>query len=270
MPVAKRGKQAPPKAAKKKSTKKKPLKKAASKKSVKKKRVIRPSKKTSAKKKVAIKKKIVAKKKVAIKKKVAAKKKGAAKKKVVAKKKGKAKKKAVASDQSVNSWTAPVREPNPAAYRLYEEGLSLLHRKKNAQARDRLNQVIKKFSYEVEVSARARSLLKVCEKRLKAEKKTPVTAEGLFNRGVLRHNDRRYDEALDHFSQALKLTRKNNDHIYYALAATEASAGDLDSALKHLRKAIEIREKNRFFASNDPDFRLLLSNQKFKELVHPE
>ncbi|MFQ5930471.1 MAG: hypothetical protein ACE5MK_12310 [Acidobacteriota bacterium] len=72
------------------------------------------------------------------------------------------------------------------------------------------------------------------------------------------------------YSRALKLSKKKNDHIYYALAATELSTGNIDNALKYLKKAIEIKEENRFFAYNDPDFERLATNQKFRELIHPE
>lgn len=155
-------------------------------------------------------------------------------------------------------------------YRLYKEALALLHRKKYKQARKQLTQVVKKFSHEIEVVARAKSFLRVCDRNLQAKEEPPRTAEEIFHQGVLYHNAGQYEKALHCYSRALKLSKKKNDHIYYALSATELSTGNIDNALKYLKKAIEIKEKNRFFAHNDPDFELLATNQKFRELIHPE
>ena len=105
---------------------------------------------------------------------------------------------------------------------------------------------------------------------MRVEEKQPQTGEEVFHQGVVCHNAGKFDEALDCFSRALKLTKKEKDHIHYALAATEASVGNNENALRHLREAIQIRQENRFFANNDPDFEFLHENEQFAELLHPE
>lgn len=212
----------------------------------------------------ATRKKKAAKKKHAKKKKAAKKtKKSGPKKKVTKARKTRRKKRTISA--------SPVQEkPVSKVYQFYEEGLGLLHQKKYKQARARLIYVMDKFPQEIEVAARAKSLLKVCEKNLQTKAKPGTTAEELFHRGVVLHNTGEYENALDCYSRALKASKKKGDHIYYAIAATEATVGDVDNALKHLQKAIEIKEENRYFANNDPDFELLTTNQKFQKLIHPE
>ncbi|MFB3067907.1 MAG: hypothetical protein ACE1ZI_01440, partial [Acidobacteriota bacterium] len=79
-----------------------------------------------------------------------------------------------------------------------------------------------------------------------------------------------YDQALANYSRALKLSKTDRDHILYAMAATALSVGNTDDALKHLEKAIQLNQENRFFAHNDPDFEPLTTNQEFQKLIFPE
>lgn len=172
-----------------------------------------------------------------------------------------------ASERPISPKTG---ESKATIYHIYQEGLTLLHEKKYKKANQRLLHIVNKFPQELEVIARVKSLLKVCEKNMRVEEKQPRTGEGVFHQGVVCHNAGRFNEALDCYSRALKLTKKEKDHIHYALAATEASLGNNEKALSHLKKAIQIRQKNRFFANNDPDFEPLRENERFTELIRPE
>ena len=204
------------------------------------------------------------------KKKDPSKKKAAAKKKVSAKKKAPAKKK-VAPKQEVSFEQLPKKRFTSDVYTLYAQALSLLHQKKHKTASKQLTRLIATFPSEIEVIARAQSFLRICDRHLLDQKKDSArTPEEIFNQGVFYHNAGRYDKALGDYSRALKLSEKNNDHIYYAMAATELSMGNADDALKHLEKAIQLNEKNRFFAHNDPDFEPLATNNQFRKLIHPD
>lgn len=155
-------------------------------------------------------------------------------------------------------------------YKTYEEALRLLHHKKYRKAHGVFTQLLKKYPQETEVAARVNSFMRVCERQLESPKQENAdTADEVFNQAVIHHNSSQYQEALDLYTRALKLAKKRKDHIYYALAATELSLGNTDNALKHLAKAIDMNQDNRFFAHNDPDFEPLASNQKFRELVRP-
>ena len=154
---------------------------------------------------------------------------------------------------------------------LYAQALSLLHQKKHKPASKQFTRLIETFPGEIEVITRAQSFLRICDRHLPEPQKDPArTPEEIFNQGVFYHNDGRYDKALGDYSRALKLSKKNNDHIYYAMAATELSMGNADDALNHLEKAIQLNEENRFFAYNDPDFEPLATNNRFRNLIHPD
>ncbi len=131
--------------------------------------------------------------------------------------------------------------------------------------------MLEAYPNEIEVSARARTFSKVCDNNLRTQKKySPVTPEEIFDQGVFHHNAGQYDQALVHYSRALKLSKGNRDHILYAMAATAISTGNTDDALKHLEKAIQINQENRFFAHNDPDFEPLTTDQEFQKLIFPD
>ena len=223
-----------------------------------------PAKKKSATKKTKAKKKTV-KKKAAKKAPKKSPKKATAKKKSAQAKTRRAQK-PVITPQFVEK---PKREALPV-YKAYEEALKLFHKKQFAKAKDRLTQVISKFPEETEVLARVQSFLKVCERQLKSHKATANSPEELFNQAVFYHNAGQHERALENYARALKLSKKDQDHIYYAMAATELSMGSIDTALKHLEQAIQMNQENRFFAHNDPDFQLLATDTKFQELVQPD
>ena len=163
------------------------------------------------------------------------------------------------------------RKPSDAVYRAYEQALSLLHNKRYKQAQQRLTRVVEAFPEDIEIIARARSFLRVCEKQLKSTKEESTnTAEEVFDQAVFYHNAGQYEQALEEYARALKLSTQSKDHIYYAMAATELSMGNTVEALKHLEKAIQMNQENRFFAHNDPDFAILSTNKEFQELIHPD
>ncbi len=156
-------------------------------------------------------------------------------------------------------------------YHLYEQALKLLFQSKYKPARDLFLKLKDTFPEQIDVLARVNSFLAVCDSRLHdQEEKPPSNAEDFFDLGVVNHNLESYEVAKNCFTQALKLEKKDSDYIYYALAATEVCLGNSEKALRHLAKAIEIKEDNRFFAGNDPDFGSLEKNEEFQDLVRSQ
>lgn len=186
-------------------------------------------------------------------------------------KKKPAKKRQTKKKQSLARTERPSRKKAPAdVYSPYEKALSLLHQKKYGKARQQFAKLVDAFPSEIEVIARAKIFLRVCDSHLRTQKKgPPSTPEETFNQGVFYHNAGQYDKALEHYTRALKRSKKQQDHIHYAIAATELSMGNTDDALKHLEKAIQINGANRFFAHNDPDFEPLTTDKKFQKLIFP-
>lgn len=150
----------------------------------------------------------------------------------------------------------------------YEKALSLLYKKDYEGAQKALEKIRNDFPDEIEVLARVETFLKLCQRRLE-KVKTERSAEALFDLGVFLHNKGDYKGALEKFKKALESSKKHSDHIYYAMAAAEVQQGNTDEGLKLLKKAIDLNSQNRFFAGNDPDFRSLLDNEKFRKLVNP-
>lgn len=151
---------------------------------------------------------------------------------------------------------------------MYGKALGFLNQRRYRDARKLFLEIRDEFPAATEVLGRVNTFLTICETQLKKKKETPpTTAEEFFDLGVLYHNEGQYEQALECFSSALKLTRKDSSHIHYAMAATQSQLGNVEKALKSLRRSIELREENRFFARNDPDFEPLAKNDEYRDLV---
>ncbi len=156
-------------------------------------------------------------------------------------------------------------------YKLYADALASLNKKQYPKTQKLLSQIKKGFPTEIDVLARVDLLLRVCETRIDAAaSKGPTSSEEAYDLGVLHHNQGLYDNALKLFEKAQKLGKGETDHIDYAIAATEASLGNIQSALKNLQSAIKSNPQNRIFARNDPDFEPLARNKEFEQVLSPE
>ena len=165
----------------------------------------------------------------------------------------------------------PKKEFSKELYKLYEQGLKFLHRNSYEKARNKFTQLLEKFPTDIEVTSRAKTFIQICDRHLDLKQNQPaLTPEVIFNQAAIHHNAKRYEEALETLSQAIKLTPKRKDHIYYSMAAAEVCIGNTTQGLAYLRKAITMNEENRFFANNDPDFEPIADNPEFEELIHPE
>lgn len=165
----------------------------------------------------------------------------------------------------------PKKEFSKELYKLYEQGLKFLHRNSYEKARNKFTQLLEKFPTDIEVTSRAKTFIQICDRHLDLKQNQPaLNPEVIFNQAAIHHNAKRYEEALETLSQAIKLTPKRKDHIYYSMAAAEVCIGNTTQGLAYLRKAITMNEENRFFANNDPDFEPIADNPEFEELIHPE
>jgi len=155
-----------------------------------------------------------------------------------------------------------------AQLKLYDEALALFHQQKFSRAKQELEKVLEGPSKEL--SDRARMHIKIAEQRMKpATEHTPHTAEEHYQRGVAMMNVGRWDDARESLDKARKAAPKA-DYIHYALAALDCLTGEADSALKHLKVAIDLRGENRYHARNDEDFAFLQEDPRFTELLYPE
>jgi tetratricopeptide (TPR) repeat protein len=76
----------------------------------------------------------------------------------------------------------------------------------------------------------------------------------------------RYVEAADR-ARALVETQRPYAGVLYNLACCESLAGRPDEAVEHLRQAVELSERFRTLAQDDPDLGAIRDEAGFKQLL---
>jgi tetratricopeptide (TPR) repeat protein len=153
-----------------------------------------------------------------------------------------------------------------AALALLAKGVELIFQKDFKKAKSELKGLLEAHPGELEILARARSYIRICEREEANMKKPQVTSDQLYTLGVLEHNKANYDAAISFFLQSL-VKHPDADYIYYSVAASQAMKGDLAQAIENLRKAVALNEDSRIYAKNDADFAALQSKKEFTELI---
>ncbi len=153
-----------------------------------------------------------------------------------------------------------------AALALLEKGIELIFQKEFKKARNELKTLLETYPGELDILARARSYIQICEREEAAQKKQSISTDQLYALGVLEHNKANYDMAISYFLQSLE-NHPDADYIYYSVAASMAMKGNLTESLENLRKAVELNEDSRIYAKNDADFAALQTKKEFAELV---
>lgn len=152
--------------------------------------------------------------------------------------------------------------------KLYEEGMRYFSQQKFHKAKQSFEKVI--AGYGAELADRARVHLQVCEQRISRPAQPSLrSADDHYHGGIAMMNLGRWDEAREHLDKARKLAAKA-DYVMYALAALDCLTGDADSALQNLKIAIELKPENRYHARNDEDFKFLMEDPRFTDLLYPE
>lgn len=182
---------------------------------------------------------------------------------VVARKKG-----VVSRPAPAKAVKAPARPRGPRAHDILEDGINALYGKDYKKARKLFEKVLSDFPSDLEVSDRARNYLKIVAGRdaKTSRESKPERVEDLVDAGVLYHNQQNYEKAIEYFNSALR-KQPNADYIFFALASTYCRMGDADSAVRHLRRAVELEPRNRILARNDPDFEPLRTNPEYTSLL---
>jgi tetratricopeptide (TPR) repeat protein len=153
-----------------------------------------------------------------------------------------------------------------AALAFLEKGIELIFQKEFKKARNELKTLLETYPGELDILARARSYIRICDREEAAQKKQSISADQLYALGVLEHNRANYDMAIAYFLQSLE-NHPDADYVYYSVAASMAMNGNIAGSLENLRKAVELNEDSRVYAKNDADFSVLQSKKEFTELV---
>src|SRR6266446_6846190 len=168
----------------------------------------------------------------------------------------------------------PVAPPLPrqptvdesAALKAFERAHKEFTRGHFGEARNLFRALLEKYSKVSEVAARSRTYLAVAEARMRTESILPRDADSLYDRGVIELNRGEYVAAQEMFERALK-REPEAAHIHYGLAASRARLGAIDTALKSLRRALDIQPTLRIRAQRDQDLNPLRSDPEFDQLV---
>jgi len=170
---------------------------------------------------------------------------------------------------SGNSGAAAVAQAAKSQKQLaaFEAAMKLFHARKLKEARELFLEAVE--GPERDVAQRAQVHAAMCGRRLDQPPVNLQSAEDYYNYGVAMINARKLAEARVHLEKALALQPKA-DHICYALALSQALAGDLAGAYENLRRAIELEPRNRIIARQDADFAPVAGKPPFDALLYPE
>ena len=152
------------------------------------------------------------------------------------------------------------------ALTLYEEGVKALQGRQFGAAARFFSQVVERFPEERELLERAHLYLKVCERELEAPPKPPRTAEERLYAATLAINSGSFDQAIA-LLQSVGAEAPENDFAQYMLGLAHAKAGQLESALTHLRRAIQMNPSNRSLARTEADLDVLRASPDFRSLT---
>ncbi len=153
-----------------------------------------------------------------------------------------------------------------AALAMLGKGVELIFQKDFKKAKSELKALLEAYPGELDILARARSYIQICDREEANLKKPQITSDQLYSLGVMEHNKANYDAAISYFLQSLD-RHPDADYIYYSVAASQAMKGDLANAIENLRKAIELNEDSRIYAKNDSDFSALQTKKEFVDLI---
>ena len=157
------------------------------------------------------------------------------------------------------------KQTYPQALKIYESGLASLHRKDFPVAQGQFQRLIDGFPEERELHERCRLYLEVIERKSKTTA-VPKTIEEQILAATVALNTDAPREAIQYLELARKEAPDSNE-VHYLLAVSRAADGDLDTALIHLRRAVELNADNRFLARHESSFEPLHEQESFQHLI---
>jgi tetratricopeptide (TPR) repeat protein len=158
------------------------------------------------------------------------------------------------------------RDSYAQALQTYEKALGAMQGRKFEGAAEGFQGVIDKFPEERELHERCRLYLRVCERETAPTAPTPKTVDELILAATLALNGGSLEVASGHLATALS-KKADHDHVHYMLAVAQTVAGKHDSALEHLRRAIDLNPDNRMLAIQDTDLDDLRAHERFEQTL---
>lgn len=147
----------------------------------------------------------------------------------------------------------------------YGEAVKEFRRQRYDKAAESLRGFIEKFPVERELADRAKMYVSISEEKLREPKEAvPLkTFEDYYQYGIYKTNAGEFEEAQKLLEKAEKMG-PDEGRVHYALADLFCLMGQSDTALEHLKRAIQIDKFFRILAQNESDFEPLWDDKKFK------
>src|SRR5262249_21897275 len=147
----------------------------------------------------------------------------------------------------------------------YDRGVAALQKKRLDEAEKNFLDLIQKYPDERELVDRSRVYLSVIQRQKREARPALTEPEDFYYAAVLAKNPGNVPEAIEHLNRAAK--KNGHGRVDFLLACCYAQNGETDTALDHLKKAIEEDQSNRILARHDRDFDPLRETPGFQELL---
>jgi uncharacterized protein HemY len=144
----------------------------------------------------------------------------------------------------------------------FERGFRALQQRQFDRAAHALTAVLTGFPDEKEMQERARVYLSICERQASGAGAKPRSVEERINAATVAINRGAFGDAL-RLLRDLESDKSDSDHVQYLLCVAFTSMGDVDKALAHLRRAVELNPENRFLSTADADLEPLRQHAGF-------
>ncbi|MFC2161400.1 hypothetical protein ACFLRX_07095 [Acidobacteriota bacterium] len=151
----------------------------------------------------------------------------------------------------------------------FEQAMKVFHKGDYKKATDLLGAFLEKHNSENELVDRAKIYLKISNDRLNKDKGTLKTFDDYYQNGVLKANQREYEEALKILDKARSLNPKEGK-VSYLMSSVYCLMDQQEKCLEHLEQAVELDSFFAVLAQNEDDFVSLKEDEKFKLLTRQE
>lgn len=148
-------------------------------------------------------------------------------------------------------------------YAHFERAIEFLQERNFARAQDVFARAC--VGPDQSISASAEMYLQLCRHRTETRYR-PESFEEFYTHGIALLNGREFAGATEQLECALRL-QPDADYVYYALAVCCAALGDIEAVYSNLKRAIDLKPRNRIAAQYDPDLHSALEDESVRELL---
>lgn len=148
------------------------------------------------------------------------------------------------------------------AVEAFERGFQALQQRQFDRAARAFGSVLNGFPDEKELQERARVYLSICERQAAGSASKPRSFEERLNAATVAINRGAFGDAL-RLLRDLETSHSESDHVQYLLCVAFTSMGDVDKALAHLRRAVELNPENKLLSAADTDLEPLRQHVGF-------